>query len=103
MNHDDVTTPWRKSSYSNTGANCVEVARTRSGKVAVRDSRNPGDGALTFSPDEWQTFVAKVQAIAPQSLGAWAAAPRGGSLVCHHGMITAAKQPTQVATARKNH
>ena len=61
MNHDDVTTPWRKSSYSNSGANCVEVARTRSGKVAVRDSRNPGDGALSFSPHEWQAFVARVQ------------------------------------------
>ena len=63
MNHDDVATPWRKSSYSNTGANCVEVARTRSGKVAVRDSRNPGDRALSFSPAEWQTFVTKVQTV----------------------------------------
>jgi hypothetical protein len=61
MNHDDVTTPWRKSSYSNSQANCVEVARIRSGKVAVRDSRNPDDGALTFSPDEWQAFAAKVR------------------------------------------
>jgi len=63
MNHDDVTTPWRKSSYSNSGANCVEVAKTRSGKVAVRDSRNPGAGLLSFSPDEWQVFVAKVRTV----------------------------------------
>lgn len=103
MNHDDVTTPWRKSSYSNTGANCVEVARTRSGMVAVRDSRNPGDGALSFGLDEWQTFTAKVRTMAPHSLGAWAAARRGGSLLCHHGMITAAKRPKQAATARENH
>jgi hypothetical protein len=61
MNHNETTTSWRKSSYSNSGANCVEIAETRSGKVAVRDSRNPDDGALTFSPDEWQTFVAKVR------------------------------------------
>jgi hypothetical protein len=61
MNQDDVSTPWRKSSYSNSQANCVEVARTRTGTVAVRDSRNPGDGALSFSPDQWQTFVVKVQ------------------------------------------
>jgi hypothetical protein len=67
MNHDDVTTPWRKSSYSNTGANCVEVATTRSGKVAVRDSKHPDAGRLNFSPDEWQTFVAKVQAPASHS------------------------------------
>jgi hypothetical protein len=77
MNHDDVITPWRKSSYSNSQANCVEVARTRSGKVAVRDSRNTGDGSLSFSPDEWQTFVAKVQTMAPLSLGAWAAPAKG--------------------------
>ena len=76
MNHDDVTTLWRKSSYSNSGANCVEVARTRSGKVAVRDSRNPGAEALKFSPDEWQAFAAKVQA--SDSLGASAGAPPGG-------------------------
>lgn len=102
MDHDDVTTPWRKSSYSDSGANCVEVARTRSGQVAVRDSRNPGDGALSFNPDEWQTFVAKVQAIAPHSLGAWAVGPRGGSLRCRHGMTTAAERPKQATTARKN-
>ena len=67
MNHDDVTTPWRKSSYSNSGANCVEVARTRSGKVAVRDSRNPGGRALSFSPDEWQAFAVKVRTMTAQS------------------------------------
>jgi len=67
MNHDDVTTPWRKSSYSNTGANCVEVARTRSGMVAVRDSKNPGGGALSFSLDQWKTFIARVQATASDS------------------------------------
>ena len=61
MNHNEATTSWRKSSYSNSGANCIEIAGTRSGKVAVRDSRNPDDGVLTFSPDEWQTFVAKVR------------------------------------------
>jgi hypothetical protein len=64
MNHDDVTTRWRKSSYSNSGANCVEVARIRSGKVAVRDSRNPGNGTLSFGPDEWQIFVLSLRATA---------------------------------------
>jgi Domain of unknown function (DUF397) len=62
MDHDDVITPWRKSSYSNTGANCVEIARTRSGKVVVRDSKDPRGPALAFSPDEWKAFVAKVRA-----------------------------------------
>jgi hypothetical protein len=60
MDRDDVITPWRKSTYSNSGANCVEIARTRSGKVAVRDSKDPGGPMLTFSADEWKAFVAKM-------------------------------------------
>ena len=67
MNHDDVTTPWRKSSYSNSGANCVEVARTCSGQVAVRDSKDPDAPVLSFSPDEWQTFITKIQTTVPGS------------------------------------
>jgi hypothetical protein len=67
MNHDDVATPWRKSSYSNTGANCVEIARTHSGKVAVRDSKDPNGEVLSFSPDEWQAFVVKVHNSASHS------------------------------------
>jgi hypothetical protein len=64
MDRDDVITPWRKSSYSNSGANCVEIARTRSGKVAVRDSKDPDGLVLTFSSYEWKAFVAKIQATA---------------------------------------
>jgi Domain of unknown function (DUF397) len=61
MDHDEVITPWRKSSYSNSGANCVEIAQTRSGKIAVRDSKDPDGPVLTFSPDEWKAFAAKVR------------------------------------------
>jgi len=50
------------TSHSNTG-----VARTLSGKIVVRDSGNPDGGALNFSPDKWQAFVAKVQAMASGS------------------------------------
>jgi hypothetical protein len=67
MDHDDATTPWRKSSYSNTGANCVEIARTRSGQIAVRDSKDPDARSLSFSPDEWQTFITKIRTTAPGS------------------------------------
>lgn len=65
MDHDDATTPWRKSSYSNTGANCVEVARTRGGKVGVRDSKDPDGQVLSFSPVEWETFITKIRTTAP--------------------------------------
>jgi hypothetical protein len=50
---------WRKSSYSGgNGGNCVEVARNLPGIVAVRDSKNPTDPALTFTLDEWRAFLA---------------------------------------------
>jgi Domain of unknown function (DUF397) len=55
---------WRKSSYSGgneSGSNCVEVAGT-DGVVAVRDSKDPGVGALAFSPAQWRAFVAAVKA-----------------------------------------
>ena len=65
MDHDDATTPWRKSSYSNSGANCVEIARIRNGKIAVRDSKDPDGGMLSFSPDEWETFIAKIRTTIP--------------------------------------
>jgi hypothetical protein len=35
---------WRKSSKSNTGANCVEV---RNDLAAIRDSKNPDGPTLT--------------------------------------------------------
>lgn len=102
MHQDDVSAPWRKSSYSNSQANCVEVAKTRNGEIAVRDSRNPWGGALSFSPGEWRVFAAKVQAMASDSLGASADPHAEGDLLCHHGMIAAAKRPRRTARARKN-
>ena len=49
---------WRKSSYSNGQANCVEVAlggeRTA---VAVRDSKAPNGPALFFNAQAWQRFT----------------------------------------------
>jgi hypothetical protein len=54
---------WRKSSYSGGnegGSNCVEVAGTGD-LIAVRDSKNPGQGSLTFSARQWRAFVAAVR------------------------------------------
>ena len=39
---DVVLGPWRKSSYSGSEANCVELAHAG----AIRDSKNPGGGHL---------------------------------------------------------
>ena len=55
---------WRKSSYSNGQANCVEAARIGhgSGLVAVRDSKAAGGTALTFAPSAWRRFTATLKA-----------------------------------------
>jgi Domain of unknown function (DUF397) len=55
---------WRKSSYSNGQANCVETAATgQDGRfLAVRDSKAPAGPALTFRPPAWRQFTTSVKA-----------------------------------------
>lgn len=48
---------WFKSSRSTATRECVEVAFLDSGTVGVRDSMNPGGGALVFTADEWDAFT----------------------------------------------
>ncbi|BBA96883.1 hypothetical protein RVR_2386 [Actinacidiphila reveromycinica] len=50
---------WRKSSFSNGGEQCVEVAQTRRG-IAIRDSKDPNGPALLFTPAAFTEFLAKV-------------------------------------------
>ncbi|MGL5861470.1 MAG: DUF397 domain-containing protein [Phycicoccus sp.] len=53
---------WRKSRYSGAnGGNCVEVAATRSGNVAVRHSREPEGPALIYSQDEFWALIQGVR------------------------------------------
>ena len=49
MKIDSTSRNWRKSSFSGTQENCVEIALTE-GTASVRGSKNPGDGMLTRSP-----------------------------------------------------
>lgn len=52
---------WRKSSFSGSGGtgggNCVEVASLTDDTIAVRDSKNPDAGVLTFSRAEVVSWV----------------------------------------------
>jgi Domain of unknown function (DUF397) len=50
-------TLWKKSSRSNGQANCVEVCTSKTGTVAVRDSKNVPGPHLTVSNRAWSTFV----------------------------------------------
>jgi hypothetical protein len=55
-------TEWYKSSYSSgQGGACVEVADLDDGGRAVRDSKHPDGGYLTFSASEWSAFTAGVR------------------------------------------
>lgn len=51
---------WRKSSYSGTSGNCVEVATNLPGIVAIRDSKDPEGARLVVGVSEWRAFVAGV-------------------------------------------
>jgi len=52
---------WRKSTYSNNGGSCVEVATGTPGVVAVRDSKDPSGPALAFTPEQWTAFASIVK------------------------------------------
>lgn len=55
-------TGWRKSSFCNGAATCVEVAPLPDGSVGVRDSKLGDDSPLlSFTPTEWVAFVAGVR------------------------------------------
>ena len=48
---------WRKAGKSTESGNCVEVALNLPGVVAMRDSKDPGGPALTFTRAEWEAFL----------------------------------------------
>jgi hypothetical protein len=48
---------WAKSSLSFANGNCVEVADLPDGSIGVRNSREPGELFLRFTPEEWRAFL----------------------------------------------
>ncbi|MGA9312592.1 MAG: DUF397 domain-containing protein [Pseudonocardiaceae bacterium] len=54
---------WRRSSYSGTSGNCIEVAAPSHRTRAVRDSKDPTGPVLTFTTDQWSAFTAYVRGL----------------------------------------
>ena len=48
---------WQKSSFSSNGGNCLEVAHAPVG-VLVRDSKNISGPTLAFPTNDWRGFLA---------------------------------------------
>ena len=47
---------WRKSSYTGTNGNCVEVGDTTR-TVQVRDTKDRAGAVLTLSAEAWRSFL----------------------------------------------
>lgn len=58
---EDFIPKFAKSTFSDGGGECVEVAFTGGG-VAVRDSKNRSGPVLWFSPSEWRAFLIGMRA-----------------------------------------
>ncbi|MFV2175535.1 DUF397 domain-containing protein [Actinomadura sp. LOL_016] len=57
----EAFTSWRKSSYSGSDKDCVEVGR-HSGHVGVADTKHQGVGPiLIFDPAEWAAFTTRAK------------------------------------------
>ncbi|WP_438271284.1 DUF397 domain-containing protein [Streptomyces prunicolor] len=53
---------YRKSSYSNEKAECVEIATNIPTTIAVRDSKNPNGPSLRLHPTTWRAFQSSLPA-----------------------------------------
>ncbi|WP_017601125.1 DUF397 domain-containing protein [Nocardiopsis lucentensis] len=51
---------WTKSSFSSTGATCVQVRTPRAGVIEIGDTKNPTGPTLTVPNDDWEYFLDRV-------------------------------------------
>jgi hypothetical protein len=54
---------WFKSSHSGGSQECVEVAFIEGDAVGVRDSKDRGGPALSFTGAAWAAFTASVRSV----------------------------------------
>ncbi|MFE1307787.1 DUF397 domain-containing protein [Streptomyces sp. NPDC058755] len=69
---------YRKSSYSNEKAECVEVATNIPTTVAIRDSKNPCGQRLYVHPTAWSAFQDTLTSDHGRAIVPSQAAPAGG-------------------------
>jgi hypothetical protein len=55
-----TTAPWRKSSYSGSQTNCVEIGNA-AGLVKVRDTKDRQGAVLRVSADAWRRFMTGIK------------------------------------------
>lgn len=61
MDDQDLSrAPWRKSTYSGNGNNCVEVAAA-DGLVGVRDTSDRNGVTVILGSRSWQLLMARVK------------------------------------------
>ncbi|MFI6575384.1 DUF397 domain-containing protein [Nocardiopsis sp. NPDC050513] len=51
---------WTKSSFSSTGATCVQVRAPRPGVTEIGDTKNPDGPTLTVPGFDWEYFLGQV-------------------------------------------
>jgi len=59
--HSPRLARWRRSSYSGDTGDCVEVALLPSGRIAIRDSKDPAGVVFEVSISDWQSFISWVR------------------------------------------
>lgn len=52
---------WRKASYSNNGGSCIEAGVAEAGQVLVRDTMNREGDTLSFSVAAWRAFAKRLK------------------------------------------
>jgi len=60
--HDLARAAWRKSTHSSQDGNCVEIATSLPGIIAIRDSKNPDGPVLTVTNLGWTAFIEGIKA-----------------------------------------